>query len=265
MAKERLKIIDGSEDKKYFTIIPNYVYNHATLWDREVYAQMKRISGENGTCWISRTKLAKQCGMSLHRLRKSLKYLLEHEWIAKIGTKAVETPGGVQEVSEYKVRGLWKKNMEYFETKKSKGGAQETPPTPQRGGPDEAQGGAQKGGPRMTTKNNQLEEEPLNNNHDIAKSSDFAGKIAQIIKLFEPVNATIGRFYANTTQRAAVERMIKAYGFDKLAEMVKALPLANAKQFWPKSTTPVELEKNIPIYSAKQSEEKSNKKIILEL
>ena len=71
----QIKIEDGSGDKKYFTIIPNYVYNHSTHWDREVYGQMKRIAGENGNCWISQEKLAKQCGISIGRLRKSLKYL----------------------------------------------------------------------------------------------------------------------------------------------------------------------------------------------
>jgi hypothetical protein len=71
----KISISDDSGDKKYFTIIPNYILNHSTLWDREVYIQMKRITGEDGTCWTSRNTLAKQCGMSPRRLDKSLKYL----------------------------------------------------------------------------------------------------------------------------------------------------------------------------------------------
>jgi hypothetical protein len=91
---DKIKIEDESGDRKYFTIIPNYIYNHSTLWDREVYCQMKRIAGENGTCWTSRKKLSKQCGISIERLQKSIKYLIEHQWIEFVGKKPVITKGG---------------------------------------------------------------------------------------------------------------------------------------------------------------------------
>lgn len=113
--KEKVKIVDESGDKKYFTIIPNYILNHSTLWDREVYIQMKRITGEDGACWTSQKTLAKQCGISVNRLKKSLKYLLEHGWIKQVGVKKVATEGGGQEVHEYKVSDLWKLNIEFYE------------------------------------------------------------------------------------------------------------------------------------------------------
>ena len=98
MQKE-LGIQDGSNDKRYFTIIPNYILNHSTLWDREVYVQMKRIAGDEGTCWTSQKTLSKQCGISINRLKKSLTYLIDHKWIKPIGTKKVGTAGGNQEVN----------------------------------------------------------------------------------------------------------------------------------------------------------------------
>ena len=111
---KELKIEDGSSDKKYFTIIPNYILNHSTLYDREVYIQMKRISGENGSCWCSQKKLAKQCGMSVNRLKTSIKYLLEHDWIKVIGKKTIKTNGGNQEINEYKINDLWKLNTDFY-------------------------------------------------------------------------------------------------------------------------------------------------------
>ena len=53
--KQEIKIKDDSGDKEFFTIIPNYVLNHSTHWDREVYIQMKKIAGdkESGKCYMS--------------------------------------------------------------------------------------------------------------------------------------------------------------------------------------------------------------------
>jgi hypothetical protein len=130
----KINIKDESGDRKYFTIIPNYVLNHSTMWDREVYVQMKRITGEDGTCWTSRRTLAKQCGMSVRRLDKSILYLAEHKWIENIGKKEVATKGGAQEVNEYRIADLWKLNVDYYENLKGgalgatpKGGAQTEP------------------------------------------------------------------------------------------------------------------------------------------
>jgi hypothetical protein len=138
-----INIQDDSGDKKYFTIIPNYILNHSTLWDREVYIQMKRITGEEGTCWTSQKTLAKQCGMSINRLKKSLSYLVEHKWIQNIGKKEVITRGGIQEVNEYKIADLWKLNSDFYESKQGvsqndipKG----VSPKQQRGVTDEAKG-----------------------------------------------------------------------------------------------------------------------------
>jgi hypothetical protein len=139
----KISISDESGDKKYFTIIPNYILNHSTLWDREVYIQMKRITGEDGTCWTSQRTLAKQCGISINRLKKSINYLLEHKWIRQIGKKEVITKGGVQEVNEYAVADLWKMNINYYEQGVS---SNDTPiskgvsPNEQRGITDEAKG-----------------------------------------------------------------------------------------------------------------------------
>jgi len=115
--QQKMEIQDGSNDKKYFTIIPNYILNHSTMWDREVYIQMKRIAGEDGTCWTSQKTLSSQCGISVNRLKKSLGYLLEHKWIKGIGTKRVYTAGGTQQVNEYKIADLWKININFYEDK----------------------------------------------------------------------------------------------------------------------------------------------------
>lgn len=111
----KTKITDESRDKLYFTIIPNYILNHSTMWDREVYTQMKRIAGETGTCWTSQKTLAKQCGMSINRLKKSLTYLIEHKWIKFVGYKLAGSKGGKQETKEYTIVDLWDLNMKFYQ------------------------------------------------------------------------------------------------------------------------------------------------------
>lgn len=168
---EKINITDESGDKKYFTIIPNYILNHSTLWDREVYIQMKRITGESGTCWTSQNKLAKQCGMSVNRLKKSIKYLIEHKWIIQLGTRKSDTAGGLQEVNEYKVADLWKLNVDFYE---SKGVSQNDIPEP-KGVSREVQRGITsepKGVSPESYKEEPIKEEPLKNNNTTPSARD---------------------------------------------------------------------------------------------
>ena len=152
--REKINIKDGSEDRKYFTIIPNYIFNHSTIWDREVYCQMKRIAGEDGTCFLSVNNLKKRCGIGNERLKKSISYLIEHKWIDFLGKKDVATRGGVQPVSEYKINNLWKMNVDFYE---NKGGS------PQEALPNESQRGVAdgvKGESPQEHKKNHIQEEP---------------------------------------------------------------------------------------------------------
>ena len=96
----------------------------------------------------------------------------------------------------------------------------------------------------------------------IPTASGEGKEISEIIFLFKEVNPSLEKLYGSPPQRKAVTRMLKVYGRERLEIMIKSLPQINAKQYWPKSTTPVQLENNIPIYKAKNSEQKSNTNII---
>lgn len=240
MAKEEFEISDESGDRKYFTIIPNYIYNHSTIWDREVYCQMKRIAGERGTCWASRTTLAKQCGISARRIDKSLKYLIEHDWIRFKGTKEVYTKGGAQQVKEYAIVDLWKKNIEFYETQKgvahgaipeAKGVARNT----QRGSTDEAKGvahGAHKEEPVL--KKNHIKE-------DTAEQSSASNLVSEVIKAFEEVDPKNKTYYGNKTQRVACDFLISEYGLAEVLKRIGVLPKTNKVPYFPTITTPVQL------------------------
>ena len=131
-----LKIEDGSGDKNHFTIIPNIILNHSTPYDRDLYAQMKRITGDNGLCWMSQEKLAKQCGVGITRLKKSIAYLIEHKWIEYLGEKPTETSGGKQTTKVYRIVDLWKINADFY----SKGVSPENTPLVEGVSPENTKG-----------------------------------------------------------------------------------------------------------------------------
>jgi len=49
----KYKIKDESNDRQYFTIIPNYILNHSSAIDKAIYIDMKRVAGENGRCFMT--------------------------------------------------------------------------------------------------------------------------------------------------------------------------------------------------------------------
>jgi len=237
--QQDLGIQDGSNDKRYFTIIPNYILNHSTLWDREIYIQMKRIAGENGVCWTSQTTLSKQCGMSINRLKKSLAYLLEHNWIKLIGTKKVGTKGGNQEVNEYRICDLWKINTDFY---KDKGVSQEDIPLYKGVSPNRPKGchESAKGVSPGDDKEDPMKKNPIKEDTAI---QGIAGKeIAEIIDLFKSINPSYKKFFGNKTQRAAISRLLEAIGRERLEGAIRTLPKTNQMTFAPVITTPLQLE-----------------------
>ena len=77
MKDDRFKIIDKSGDRKYFTIVPNYIVNHSTIYEQAIYLYMKRVAGEEGSCWESPKNIAKKLGIAPGTVRKYQKELVK--------------------------------------------------------------------------------------------------------------------------------------------------------------------------------------------
>lgn len=110
---DEIKIHDESGDKRYFTIIPNYILNHSSANDQALYLQMKRYAGEDGECFATQKTLMEKMGIGERTLRKSLNYLLEHGWITFVGL----TNGKTRPVKTYKINDIWKINTEFYKKK----------------------------------------------------------------------------------------------------------------------------------------------------
>lgn len=111
---------DGSGDKDFFTIVPNYILNHSTAVDQALYLQMKRLAGDGKKdyCYPSFNYLGKQLHIGEKALKKSLEYLIFHKWIENLGPRRVHTAGGMQWVNAYRINNIWRLNTDYY-----KGGA----------------------------------------------------------------------------------------------------------------------------------------------
>lgn len=104
---------DNSNDRRYFTIIPNYILNHSSAIDQALYLQMKRAAGETGTCFMTEETMCKKLKIGIKKFKKSLDYLLSHGWIEFVGM----TPGKTRPIKTYKVNDIWKLNTDFYNEK----------------------------------------------------------------------------------------------------------------------------------------------------
>lgn len=90
----------------------------------------------------------------------------------------------------------------------------------------------------------------------VSKDTSDAESINDFISLFSHVNPNYKRLYPNKTQRAALERMIREHGIDKMRRVMSVLPETLGKPFAPSITTPLQLESklgNLIAYLQKES------------
>lgn len=66
--------------------------------------------------------------------------------------------------------------------------------------------------------------------------------IVEIIDSFKETNPSYEKWFANTTQREAIKRMLKIQGKEKLLKVILILPQSNNIPYIPVITTPLQLE-----------------------
>lgn len=111
----KIQLEDQSEDRKYFTIIPNYVLNHSTATAQALYMQLKRLGGECGVAYPGYRYLMSKLGVNYYTIKKELAYLVDKGWIEYLGEQEIPTRGGTQKTKAYRIVDLWKLNATYYE------------------------------------------------------------------------------------------------------------------------------------------------------
>jgi hypothetical protein len=242
MDDEKIKLEDESGDRRYFTIVPNYVLNHSTALDQALYLQLKRFAGEGGVCFASQKTLCKKLRVDHRTLKRSFDYLISHKWISPTGVSEVNTIGGVQSVNSYKINDLWKMNNDYYQ------GVVKQPPPSQRGGLNVSEGVV-----KMPTKKNREKKIEDSNAVALHPTNEF-------ILLFKGVNPTYERLFGNKTQRAAMERLLAKFGAEKIRRTIESLPGIISQKYAPQITTPLELENKLAKLIAFVKQERGGEK-----
>lgn len=120
--QNKFKILDETGDRKYFTIIPNYIVNHSTPYEQAIYLFMKRVAGENGTCWTSAQEIARKLECSRNTISKYRDKLVKRGWIELVGKR-----GRTKPTDEYRIVDLWKLNTDHYQSKKESSTIEQSP------------------------------------------------------------------------------------------------------------------------------------------
>ena len=110
---------------------------------------------------------------------------------------------------------------------------------------------------RGQKRNRQIEIDKENNTAT-PKSVAEANPINLLIDKFKEINPSYQRLFANKSQRAAIERLIKQHGADKVAAIIGFLPQIQGQKYAPVITKPTELEDKLAKLIAYKLKEKNN-------
>lgn len=102
----------NNESKKFFTIVPNYIIEHSTVYELAIYTYLKRVAGENRTCWESANNIGRKLNADHKTVRKYLKVLLKKNLIEKVGIRGKTRPS-----AEYRIVKIWELNSTHYQEK----------------------------------------------------------------------------------------------------------------------------------------------------
>jgi len=247
MEGEKIQFKDESGDKEFFTIIPNIIVNGYSLKESGVYLYIKKKAGEKGEFYETKTETCKKLGISYPTFKRILKILEKDGRIEFAGRRVLKT----SPVNVYKVKDIWKENIEYYkrELKNKQSSPEKEKESEKICNPE-----SEKICNQRRTNN---KEEPI-----LLATQGVAGKeLNDLIELFKPINPTYERLFGNNTQRAALERLVKKFGAEKVRKMIECLPKILGNPYAPVITTPYLLEQklsNLIVY-LKAEKEKEGK------
>lgn len=104
-------LILDSNDRKYFSIIPNLVDDDGlSPFAFRLYCHIKRVAGENGQCWQSARTLAENCEMSVFAVSQAKRELVEH---GLIEIESLKSKHGGHDYHQVTIKDIWQKNLEH--------------------------------------------------------------------------------------------------------------------------------------------------------
>lgn len=236
--KDLTGIHDESSDRKFFTILPNYIADHCGMEAQSLYFIMKRYAGEHGSCYASERTLRKKMKAGRIAMKRGLNELIELELIRYKGMQMVDTDSGEQWVKGYTIVDIWQENMNHYRPAEN-------------GRPAENDTlGLLKTAPKKNHLLRRTNNNTRMNKIELRKLMKESGEcvnpkqdVEAVIGAFAKVNPDIFRtWYKIKAQRLACDRLIDAHGLETAVGVAKALASSNQMDFFPRIYTPVQLE-----------------------
>ena len=191
-----------------------------------VYISLCRHADKEQKCFPSIPTIAQEHGISSRQVLRSLSILEKYNIIRRerLGKKA---------------------NNRYYLLDKSEWTDSHITPTPSDTTDSHITRDSQSHHP-MTDSHIHSKETHIKETHSKEAEQSSAGAVVNLlIAKFEQVNPSYQRFFANKTQRAALERLLARHGPEKLGKIIELLPKTNQAQYAPTITTPLQLEDKI--------------------
>ncbi len=111
----QLRFTDKSNDRKYFTILPNILWSEEfalSAHDLILYATIKKAAGEAGECFMSTRRLAQEAKMSTGQVSKSKQRLADAGLIEIITRRRGANGHPLHHIT---VTDIWQQNIEHFQ------------------------------------------------------------------------------------------------------------------------------------------------------
>ena len=110
----QMRFLDKSEDRRYFTIIPNLLWAEElglSVPDFKLYATIKKVAGEGGECFMSTRTLAKVTRISTGAVSGGKRRLA----VAGLIRIVTHPRGhGGQPIDHITIVDIWQRNVEHF-------------------------------------------------------------------------------------------------------------------------------------------------------
>lgn len=224
MAKEKQFEVRDKRAKDRFYLDDLYLNGYARLcgiYATGVYVSLCRHANLEQKCWPSIKKIAEELAVSEKQVGRAIKKLEEYNIISKerVGKKATNR--------------YWLLNKSEWTTSPISEGTHSPITTDSQ---SYHQGTDSPFHSKDTNKKDTNSKE--------SNGESVAG-LNELIELFNLVNPSYKRLFANTIQRSALERLVKEHGEDKVRRMIEFLPKSNAIKYAPTITTPLKLEEKL--------------------
>lgn len=204
MSGPSYRVKDEGDLRKYYTQIPNLIDDmDLSVYAFRLYAHLKRVAGESGTCYQSTKTLVDACKMSAGSIANAKDELAEKKLI-RIRTQKGEH--GEFSYHEITIVDIWSENIAKYST--CSPDEQDRSPSEQDRSPDDTVPSydVNRTVSPHETKNNPIKNNPLKNNEEESRPSN-----GQIYFLH-----ALNKKHLNAIQRQALVELETQFGLETL-------------------------------------------------